>query len=86
MVVNSSVPGVTADMQMSPRRLVEHYPSSSIPDIGRNTVLLRIERPHDHVVWSNWNGRAGNVERVGDTALSSAAKHIYQPGRFVRRS
>lgn len=84
-IILLSSPGIPADVQMSIRGPVEHHPGSLIADSVWQSVPFRVERPKNHVVRPNRNGRACFVARGHAAMLICTAHHVYQPGRDIRR-
>ena len=85
-MVDSTIPWATANMQVCVWRSVKHDPSSSVAYVVWNAIACRVVRPSDHPVRPDRDRRAGSVKRICVAMLGSAAKHVYQAGRFVGRS
>ncbi len=64
-----TIPWRTADMQMRVRRAGEHHQRTCVAHDRRQTGRFRVERPDDHPVRADWDGRARPIERIGVTVL-----------------
>src|SRR5467141_3365936 len=80
----ASLPRRSTNMKMGVGSSRKHHHRSGIPHDGRKTGRSRVERPKNHPVWTDWDWRAGGVERVGKTSLRCAVQHVDQTWRGIR--
>lgn len=66
-------------MQMCVRRTCEHDQRSCIAHYCWQSGGFRIERPEDHPMWTDRDGRARPVEWICIASLLRAVEHIDQP-------
>ena len=75
-VVLVSVPRRAAYVKVCVGRPSEHHHCPCVPHYRANSHGCRVERPKQHPVRSDRNGRAGSIKGVGVAVLISPAQHV----------